>query len=257
MNKHASYQDLRSHLAYLKLAAARRAAPGRARAGREGQARLHAVPARPAPGRGRRHRATPPRRPDAVRRVPIDQDAGGVRLHRPARHRPCARQRARDPAVRRGEGQPTADRAAGRWQDDARDRARAQSRAGRLPRALHNRRRPRRPHQPRRRPRTLGEHDAILGRTAGPHRRRTRISPDGRRSRQPPVPGHHPPLPPRHRDPDHQPRDRRVGPRSSKTPPSPSRSSTDSSTTRPSFRSTATATACAATAPSSPSSAPA
>jgi DNA replication protein DnaC len=40
------------------------------------------------------------------------------------------------------------------------------------------------------RPSPLGEHDAILGRTAGPDRRRARVSPDGRRGRIAPLPGH-------------------------------------------------------------------
>jgi len=98
LGRRAPRSQLRSHLAYLKLRP-RRAATRRARASREGQARLHPVPARPAPGGGHRDRAAPPTRPAAVRELPAHQDARGIRLHRPAIARPCARRRARDAAI--------------------------------------------------------------------------------------------------------------------------------------------------------------
>ncbi len=73
----------------------------------------------------------------------------------------------------------------------------------------------------------------------------------------PSLPGHLAPLRARLDHPDDQPRHRISGARSSKTAPSPPRSSTASCTTPPSCRSTATATACAATAPASRPSEPA
>ena len=109
-----------------------------------------------------------------------------------------------------------------------------QRRRGRLPRLLHHRRRPRRPHRQGRDRGPLGEHDALLERAAAADRRRARLPADARRSRQPPLPGHQPPLRTRLDRPDHQPRHRRLGPRSSTTPPSPPRSSTASCTTPPS-----------------------
>ena len=122
-------------------------------------------------------------------------------------------------------------------------------RRGRLPRLLHHRRRPRRPHRQGRARGPLGHHHALLERPAAADRRRARLPADARRSRLPPLPSRQPPLRTRLDRPHHQPRHRRLGRRSSTTPPSPPPSSTASCTTPPSSPSTATATACAPTAP--------
>ena len=58
-----------------------------------------------------------------------------------------------------------------------------QSRARRLPRLLHHRRRPRRAHHPRRDRRPLADHDALLGTARRPCHRRAWLSADARRSR--------------------------------------------------------------------------
>ena len=90
-------------------------------------------------------------------------------------------------------------------------------------------------------------------RPSRPRHRRARLPADARRSRQPPLPGDQPPLPTRQRDPDHQPRHRSMGRdlrrhhrrRRDPRPPAAPRD-------RPADR-RATATACAATAPASSS----
>ena len=75
MNKHATYQDLRAHLAYLKLAAAAEHLPAaleQAEKDKPGYTQfLHDLLGVEVRG----DRAAPPRRPDAVRRVPVHQDA--------------------------------------------------------------------------------------------------------------------------------------------------------------------------------------
>ena len=249
------YQQLREHLAYLKLSAvAEQLAAALEQAETEQAVSytrfLHDLLAVEVA-------ATEQRRLDGRLRFasfPAAQDARAVRLRRAAVARPAPRRGARDAAVRAGEGQRAADRPARRREDDARHRARAQGRARRLPRLLHDRRRSRRPHHPRRDRGPLADHDALLERAGRPCDRRARLSADARRGRQPPLPGDQPPLRARQRDPDHQPGDRAAGARSSKTRPSPPRSSTACCTTRPSCRSTGTATACAATAPACSSS---
>ena len=259
MNEHATYQQLREHLAYLKLTRRRRAArPPRS-----------STPSKTKPGYTQFLHDLLDVEVNATEQRRL---AGRLRFAelpvRPRRSRSSTS--APNPSLDRRlveelatlrfieeKANVLADRAARRRQDDARDRARPQRRPRRLPRLLHHRRRPRRPHQPRRARGPLADHDALLERPAAADHRRARLPADARRSRRPPLPGHQPPLRTRLDHPDHQPRHRRPGARSSTTPPSPPPSSTASCTTPPSSRSTATATACAATAPASPPSAPA
>ena len=140
------YQQLRSHLAYLKFGAAADAlAPALEAAERDkpGYTQfLHDLLAIEVA-------ACEQRRLDGrmrFSRAPRPQDARAVRLHRATHPRPPARRGPRHPQVRRGEIQLLADRPARRRQDTPGYRARPQGSARRLPRLLHNRRRPRRPH---------------------------------------------------------------------------------------------------------------
>ena len=166
MSTDTLYQQLRGHLAYLRLpAVADRLAPALEAAERDKPGYTR-VPARPARRRGRRRRATPPAGPPALRQAARPQDARAVRLRRPTLAGPPPRRGPRDAALHRGEGQRAADRAARRRQDDARHDPRPPRRRGRLPRLLHHRRRPRRPHRARRDRRPLGDHDALLERPA-------------------------------------------------------------------------------------------
>ena len=85
MNKHATYQQLRGHLAYLKLTAAAEQLARRARAAERDKPGytqfLHDLLDVEVDATA----AAPPRRPAAVRQVPVHQDARAVRLHRPTR----------------------------------------------------------------------------------------------------------------------------------------------------------------------------
>ena len=93
--------------------------------------------------------------------------------------------------------------------------------------------------------RPMGHHHEVLLRTRGAHNRRTRISTHADRRRRRPVPGHLPPIPERIGHPHHQPQRRRPGETSSQTAPSPPRCSTGSSTEASCspFRETATGSA--------------
>ena len=182
------YQQLREHLAYLKLPAV---AEQLARALEQAESEKPSYTRFLADLLSVEITATEQRRLDGRLRFasfPAAQDARAVRLRRPTVTGPAAGRGARDAAVRAGERQRAADRPARRRENDARDRARAQSRARRLPRLLHHRRRPRRAHHPLSDRGPLADHDALLGRAGGPHHRRAWLSADARRSRQPPLP---------------------------------------------------------------------
>ena len=106
------YQQLREHLAYLKLPAV---------AEQLAQALEQAESQKPSYTRFladllsaeiHSNRTAPARRTPAVRELPPAQDNRAVRLRRPTVVGPAPRRRARHPAVHRGEGQRAADRTA-------------------------------------------------------------------------------------------------------------------------------------------------
>ena len=157
MSENSTYQQLRGHLAYLRLAAAAEALPGRARPRRRRAKlghtafleRLLAVEVA----------ATEARRHASLARfasLPAPWRLDRLRLRRPTVGRPQARRRARHPALRRGRHQRAVHRPARRRQDDARRRPRPRRRRRRLPHLLHHRRRARRPLPPRRPRRAAG-----------------------------------------------------------------------------------------------------
>ena len=88
MSRDTLYQQLRGHLAYLKLAAAAEALPGSSRPGPPTRRRPHRVPRASTPSRGRSHRSTEVEQPDAVRELPNPLATRRLRLRRPAQHRP-------------------------------------------------------------------------------------------------------------------------------------------------------------------------
>ena len=159
------YQQLRGHLAALKLHDAAEHLPAvldAAAAERPVADRRPGTAARP---RGRRHRGPPPGRPAAVRlacpprppwRSSTTTPQPGVDPHLIAELATCRYLRIRH--------QRPADRPARRRQNPPRRRPGPQGRRGRLPHLLHHRRRPRRPLPPRRHRRTLGHHHALLRR---------------------------------------------------------------------------------------------
>ena len=229
------------------------ARPGAARADRRDRPRgglaLRAVPRGAARGRGVRPRRVRGAQPHPPRRVPGPQDAGGLRLHRPARRREAA-----DPAPRPARLGLRAHerlllRAARHRQDAPRDRAGDQGLPGRPPRRVRDRpamdRPPRAspaPQRPRRRtaaPRALQparrRRDRLPARwNARPRTcssRWSRAATNAARSSSPATAASRP------------------GARSSATRWSPPRSSTASFTTPTSSPSKARATGCARGAP--------
>ena len=95
MSESSTYQQIRSHLAYLRLGAAAEALPGRARPRPTREARPLRVLGPPARGRGHRHRDPTPGRARALRLPAVAVDARGLRLQRPALGRQEADERAR------------------------------------------------------------------------------------------------------------------------------------------------------------------
>ena len=85
VSEYSIYQQLRGHLAYLRLGAAAEALPGElehAKAHKLGHYRLLGAAAR---GRGGRHRDPPPGQPRALRLAALALAARRLRLRRPAR----------------------------------------------------------------------------------------------------------------------------------------------------------------------------
>ena len=159
------YQQLRSHLAELKLHAAAEALPSRAGPGhRRGPVADRGVGAA-AGRRSRRQHRPPPGRPVAVRVPAHPGHPGRLRRRRRRRDRPPADRRAGHLPLPGIGDQHFADRPAGHRQDAPVGRIGKGRSACRIPHLLHHRRRSGRPLPPRRDRGTLGHHHALLRRT--------------------------------------------------------------------------------------------
>ena len=257
MSEASVYQQLRGHLAELRLTAAAEALPGELdHAGREQRSATPRSWNGSSPSRSTATDSPPAGQPGPVRLPARALAARRLRLRRPALGRPQARHRAGHPAVPRRRHQRAADRPARRRQDHARRRPGPRRRRRRLPHLLHHRRRPGRPLPPRRDRGPLGHHHAVLRRAPAPDRRRGRLPAAAGRRRRRAVPGHHPAALQRLHRADHQPGHRRPGERSSTTRWSPPPCSTGCCTDPSSSTSPASPTGCAPTGPAPTSSAP-
>jgi len=139
------YQQLRSHLATLKLTTAAEQLPTVLdRASAEGLS-LTAALEQLLRRRGRRQPGPPPRRPAPVRLPAHPRLTGRLRLRRRHQPGPAPDQRARHLPLSRHRHQRAPDRATRSREDPSGGRPRTGRRRGRLPDLLHHRRRPRRP----------------------------------------------------------------------------------------------------------------
>ncbi len=168
------YQQLRSHLAELKLHGRRRSP---ARGARPGQRRGPLAHRRPGAAAGRRSRGK--HRPAVGRAAAVRLPAhpshpGRLRRRRRRRHRPQADRRAGHLPLPRIGDQHLVDRPTRHRENPPQRRTGTGRRACRLPHLLHHRRRPGRPLPPRRYRGTLGDHHALLRRPHPAGDRRTR-----------------------------------------------------------------------------------
>ena len=250
MSENSKYQQLRAHLAFLRMTAAAEALPAELDYAMKAKLSHQDFLERAVGRRGRRGRRAPPGEPHPLRLAALAVHVGRLRLLGPAQRRQEADRRTGHTALRRRRHQRALDRPTRRRQDNVGGRPRARRGGRGDAHLLHDRRRSGGT-VPSRRPRgPLGHDHALLRRTAALDHRRSGLSASSCRSGGRAVPSGQPEISQGLYRADHQLRGSPVGARSSTTTRwSPAPCWIACCTEAWCSPSTATVTGCAATGP--------